>query len=926
MAGIAQSVDFTFQSSSGTFCSPATISFQQQASGNPTGFVWNFGGGISSNSPNPVVTLPAGIHNVQLIAIYANTTASVTKQVEIHPAISATLNADRNYICTPGSVNFTASTTGNNVQWQWDFGDTSGIVSGSSNMETHNYNRFGNFNATVTATDGFGCTAGAVTTIKVTPPPISGTVSPRRGCIPANVTLQTNVNLPIGGTVTNYVWDFGDGTPPVTNTSPALSHSYTAVGGYAPSVSITSNEGCTASFNFPGLAFGTPPYNTTAYATQPRYCGSDQAVFIAHAVNANSYHWDFGDGTSANTSDTLIRHLFDTLGIKNVTVTPNFNGCVGPSQSLSVEIVGVIARYNFANTCNQKNVFRFDDASYGNVTRYTWHFGDGINVDSTPVIYHTYPTSGIFKSGLTVYDSITGCSDADYRYLYTATPSMVNPDSAVCRNASTTFKVDNSYKNTGATYEWHVVGTIIGPNRDSVLTMNPDSFGLFQNYVVINNGTGHCRDTQYLPHTVLVKGPVLDFSLDQDICRGEWPNIQNSSYPFISSDSVVLWEWTYSHLKERDTIYQPEPMRFDRGGNLTVQLLARDVYGCTDSLEKPLVVHNLPFLEVITTLNDICAGTQDTLIAFHNDPITWSASAPLPCTSCDTLITYPTQPATYFVTATNATTGCSILDSVSLNVYPVFQATTVTPGFYICPGETVQLDVSPKNTVVTWSPPSGLSALNVFQPYATPAQSTNYLATLVDSAGCFSDTLGIPVNVYPPALVDAGPDLTLPYYTPFTLQPQYSPNIISYNWVPAQDLSCYSCPDPSGRALDNISYLIEVSSENGCRATDSINIFIECNAANLLLPNAFTPNNDLLNDVIYPIGRGIRLVSRFSIYDRAGDIVFEKSNFLPNDPSFGWDGRISGEPASTDVFVYILIGECGKGEKLTRKGVITLIR
>jgi len=109
----AQTADFTYQTD-GLFCNPVSVQFTQMSTGNPKAFVWTFGNGQRSNSPNPeIIYINAGSYTVKLIAIYQNSTAVVTKTIIINPSIKLSVGYDRNYICKPGIINFTAVTTGN---------------------------------------------------------------------------------------------------------------------------------------------------------------------------------------------------------------------------------------------------------------------------------------------------------------------------------------------------------------------------------------------------------------------------------------------------------------------------------------------------------------------------------------------------------------------------------------------------------------------------------------------------------------------------------------------------------------------------------------------------------------------------------------------------------------------------------------------
>ncbi|MBC7689497.1 MAG: PKD domain-containing protein, partial [Aquabacterium sp.] len=122
--GVAQSADFSFQSSSGSFCNPVSVQFTQNCTGNPVGFVWDFGNNTRGFGGNVSATYNnAGTYTVKLTAIYDQLRIEVYKTVVINPGVSANLAFDRNYICQPGPVNFTASSSGNKVKYDWDFGD-----------------------------------------------------------------------------------------------------------------------------------------------------------------------------------------------------------------------------------------------------------------------------------------------------------------------------------------------------------------------------------------------------------------------------------------------------------------------------------------------------------------------------------------------------------------------------------------------------------------------------------------------------------------------------------------------------------------------------------------------------------------------------------------------------------------------------------
>jgi len=111
---------------------------------------------------------------------------------------------------------------------------------------------------------------------------------------------------------------------------------------------------------------------------------------------------------------------------------------------------------------------------------------------------------------------------------------------------------------------------------------------------------------------------------------------------------------------------------------------------------------------------------------------------------------------------------------------------------------------------------------------------------------------------------------------------------------------------------------------NGCVGIDTVLIHTYYN--DVFIPNAFSPNGDGLNDMFYPQGRGINIISQFLIFNRWGEMVFEGKNFPCNDPNYGWNGMFKNTPLPPDVYVYIVEANCENNEKIMLKGDVSLIR
>jgi gliding motility-associated-like protein len=196
-----------------------------------------------------------------------------------------------------------------------------------------------------------------------------------------------------------------------------------------------------------------------------------------------------------------------------------------------------------------------------------------------------------------------------------------------------------------------------------------------------------------------------------------------------------------------------------------------------------------------------------------------------------------------------------------------------------------------------------------------------------DGFNCFSDTAFITVAVGQYPTINLGPDLSLAAGTQHPLRSTITNGPIqNWIWTPATNLSCATCPQPVAEIKKDISYVAKVTTAYGCSAQDTVNIKVFCEASQVFIPNAFTPDGDGFNDILMVRSQGVLTVKFFRIFNRWGELIFEKSNFSPNDPRYGWDGRIRGVIGGPDVFVYTCEVMCENGTSFTYKGNVSIIK
>jgi gliding motility-associated-like protein len=394
-----------------------------------------------------------------------------------------------------------------------------------------------------------------------------------------------------------------------------------------------------------------------------------------------------------------------------------------------------------------------------------------------------------------------------------------------------------------------------------------------------------------------------------------------ASFDGANTSSVFNWQITGGGNQTGNVIITT----WQQSGAYIIRLIGRTAFGCADTVTRNIRVNPTPVVNAGRDVT-ICLGQSIQLNATAPGPVLWTPDQGLSCNTCANPIANPNFTTEYFVSNTN-TFGCIGTDSMLVNVAQPFTM-NVVPNDTICfsRNETAQLFAS--NAIrYQWTPTAGLSANNIPNPVARPASTTTYRVVGFDAENCFTDTGYVTiavgynptVSLPPGALVVAGTQVTL---TPTLTGAPFA----RYTWTPNRDLSCNNCPNPVATINNDIIYNLEVETIYGCTARDTVGYTVVCQKDQVFIPNAFSPDGDGVNDILMVRGKGVSTVKSFRIFNRYGQVVFEKQNFTANDPSAGWDGKVNGVPASPDVYVFTAEVLCTAGANYVYKGNITLFR
>jgi gliding motility-associated-like protein len=367
----------------------------------------------------------------------------------------------------------------------------------------------------------------------------------------------------------------------------------------------------------------------------------------------------------------------------------------------------------------------------------------------------------------------------------------------------------------------------------------------------------------------------------------------------------------------------PAPQTYTSPGNYNITAMVSNAAGCSTTDSTVLRVSGLPTVDAgADTI--ICSGQSFILNPSGADTYQWNYDSSLSCTLCSSPVAKPAFNVKYAVTGITSI-GCRNTDSITVQVIQPFKLRTIANDT-LCMGEPANLWARGAETY-TWSPSETLSNANSENPIAKPAASTVYNVVGYDRYGCFTDTALVPVIVYTNPEFNIVPDkISLGNGGQATITTTNSPDVNSWRWSPATDMSCYNCAQPVVTGRANITYMAIAANPAGCTAQDNVTIQVFCNEGNVYIPNTFSPNSDGMNDVFFIRGKGITGIKSLRIFNRWGTAVFSKLNLSVNEPGAGWDGRYNGQPLTPDVFVYEAEIICDNNEVFPMKGNVTLIK
>lgn len=205
----------------------------------------------------------------------------------------------------------------------------------------------------------------------------------------------------------------------------------------------------------------------------------------------------------------------------------------------------------------------------------------------------------------------------------------------------------------------------------------------------------------------------------------------------------------------------------------------------------------------------------------------------------------------------------------------------------------------------------------------------DYDVVVTDANGCEESTT-FTINQPDDISIYAGPDLSIVFGASVTIEAEPSTTELSgVSWSPGGGtLNCDTLIDTSGICFSytvtpgSSGYIIVgITDLNGCYTSDSVYVTV-IYTNEVLMPNAFTPNGDNINDNFQGIAFDLATYN-MQIFNRWGELMFETNSI---DYSLGWDGRYNNEEQEVGSYVYLVNALFNTGISFSKNGTFTLVR
>lgn len=573
--------------------------------------------------------------------------------------------------------------------------------------------------------------------------------------------------------------------------------------------------------------------------------------------------WSSENGSN-RCNNAVVKFAFSSnLIAANITVPPS--GCAPHTV-------------NFVNNTN-------------NGLDYSWDFGDGHSSTAFQPV-HTYTVPGVYVVRLISKNNNTcNVSDTAYTTVNVIQPSSLNAIQYTTTGCTPLYVNFFNLNKPNVTYFWN-----FGDGSTSLNANPTHTYTTVGNYTVqlISNSNNTCYPSDTVSATIsVVTQLTLSTVSEIQMCKGD-----SALLNLTSSDSSCSYTWSPSMYLNNANVQQP----VTSPPNTMVYYVTGSANGCLAYDSVKVILHeNLAGIIIDPAhacIDDSVVLKSSTICSNYN----WSTGQTSPEISVF-------EPGWYYLTSIQ--NNCLAKDSIRIDSF--FYVNIPAGTFSLCMKDVIELNAPYGNYDYYWKPDYNINNTTIFNPLVNPMQNTTYSLTLANGPCISKGTFDVMVFPLPTLTVT-------PRQVEVFSGEQVELNCLSdtiSTWTSDYLLSCSFCNSTIATAESNIIYYATVQNQYGCKARDSVKIKV---TPTLYIPNSFTPNGDMINDVFKPEYTGFVEIELL-IFDRWGVLIFRTNDLLG-----GWNGRYKEADCELGVYVYKLNATDIYNNTIEKVGHVTLIR
>lgn len=499
--------------------------------------------------------------------------------------VQADFAVDNTSGCSPLVVSFTNNSTGDNLTYSWDFGNSN---SSTTKDPQATYTNPGTYTVKLAVSNG-SATDEATATITVYKNPVADFEGDTKGCTPLTsqfLDKSTEGDAPIN----EWKWDFRSG---FIDSRQNPTHTYTSEGQFDVYLEVTDENGC--SHNIEKQAFvdvAQPPTSIFSYSPTVA-CEVPVEVNFNNASTGKgdiTYEWNFGDGSTSN--EISPNHTYSGFGsyVIRLNVATDY-GCSTQTEKLfkaqNINAAGSLQQ-NGHSIASGDNICPGDvdfKSSTGAGINVMWDFGDGSFGYDTAGIHH-YAAGGTYHVKLIAAPN-EACADT---LNWTIHVDDVNADFSFSPEYSCKSPVEVQFTNTSTdavSFHWkfhdNTTSDAENPVKEYVVPSRTNKYAnneahILNTSLTIENENG-CQST--VTKSLTIKKPTAQ--LKADTLQGCIPLSVNFTDHSQSEQDITQWEWIFGDGTVNDGTNTEASHVYNTAGEYEARLVITNQEGCSDT-------------------------------------------------------------------------------------------------------------------------------------------------------------------------------------------------------------------------------------------------------------------------------------------------------------------------------------------------------